>query len=503
MNDLQNKVLGAYAAVRITNKTDFETLIEWLSIKNGFRKNGEPISKMNYPGDLPFAIFRDGEGYYNWSLLGGVDTNIYQLIDLKQLELDLVDDQKIIEANATVTSEVVELNEKVLTLVANTKPEGATVDSNVDSLVALIPVIKAKANVVVTEENYKSFIAKGSETVPKGIVPELRNWAKKIDEERKRSKKVYMDAFNTYETKVKSVVDALETTAQKIADDVDCFVKEEIKKSRDFLENFINKSLESGIADGDISKEYADKFVFNEDWLKRTKWSIYGEKPKKVIFDEIKKEFERLVALETKDKQDIEFIDTTIKSTCLIAGVDEKLISREKYRLQLVTGANLGEITKNITDEVNNAKKREEAIKTQAQAEIEHQKQDFERRQKEAEIEHQKQIEKLKKQTQQEPDKTNENEQLFKRGDEIIAKVNGNNVVTEIKETPEKYKEKTWTKTFGFTGDLGSLQMLNRYMAFLKQSNETFDFKEVKMIEKELADKETGELRKYVVKEIN
>lgn len=92
---------------------------------------------------------------------------------------------------------------------------------------------------------------------------------------------------------------------------------------------------------------------------------------------------------------------------------------------------------------------------------------------------------------------------MFRRGDEIIAKTNGNNVVTEIKETPENFHGKTWTKTFEFTGDLGSLQMLNRYMEFLKQSNETFDFKEVKMTEKELANKETGELKKYVVKEIN
>ena len=104
-----------------------------------------------------------------------IDTNTYQLVDVKQLELNLIDDQKIIEANATVTGEIVELNEKALTLVTNTKPEGATIDSNVDSLVALIPVIQSKANVVVTEENYKSFIAKGT-----GVVPELRNGQKPL-----------------------------------------------------------------------------------------------------------------------------------------------------------------------------------------------------------------------------------------------------------------------------------------------------------------------------------
>ena len=92
--------------------------------------------------------------------------------------------------------------------------------------------------------------------------------------------------------------------------------------------------------------------------------------------------------------------------------------------------------------------------------------------------------------------------QIFKRGDEIIAKTTGKYVVTEIKETPEKFNGKTWTKTFEFTGDLASLQMLNRYMEFLKQSKE-FDFNEVKMIEKELVEPETGTVSKYNVKEIN
>ena len=47
-----------------------------------------------------------------------------------------------------------------------------------------------------------------------------------------------------------------------------------------------------------------------------------------------------------------------------------------------------------------------------------------------------------------------------------------------------------------------TLQMLNRYMEFLKQSKE-FDFDEVKIIEKELVEPETGTVSKYNVKEIN
>lgn len=494
MNDLQNKLLGGYAAVRITSKEEFEKVIEWLSIKNCFLANKEPVSKMNYPGGAIFVLYRADDGFIWWAPVTDIDTNTYQLIDVKQLELNLIDDQKIIEANAVVTSEVVELNEKVLTLVTDTKPEGATVDSNVDSLVALIPLIKSKANIVVTEENYKSFITKGSATVPKGIVPELRKWAKDIDDERKRSKKVYMDAFNTYETKVKSVVDALNNTAQKIANDVDVYVQEQKNKLRKEREDVIEKLKEIMISKNMISKEYADKFVFDEKWLN-------ASCSNKKFQDEAENQFNNLMEQEKIVKQNLEMIENTIINTCLIAGVDEKFINREKYRLQLVTGTNLGEITKNITDEVNNAKKREEAIKAQANQEAQLQKERFEKQQREVELKHQQEIEALKKQAHF--DKTNENKQVFRRGDEIIAKTNGNNVVTEIKETPENFHGKTWTKTFEFTGDLGSLQMLNRYMEFLKQSNETFDFKEVKMTEKELANKETGELKKYVVKEIN
>lgn len=491
MNDLQNKLLGGYSAVRINNKEEFNQVIEWLAIKNCFLANKEPVSKMSYPGDALFALYRADDGNIWWSLIADIDLQKYSLIDVKQLELDLIDDEKIIEANTTVTSEVkvVDLNEKVLTLVTNTKPEGEAVESNVDALVALIPTIKAKANVVVTKDNYKSFVAKGS-----GTVPELRKWATAIDDERKRAKKAYMDSYNTYEAKVKSVVEALKTTAQSIADDVDVFVQEQKEKLRKEREGAI-EALKAVLVEKEmISQEYADKFVFDEKWLN-------SSCSKKKFEDEAEKQFSDLIEQEKIVKQNLEMIESTIINTCTLVGVDEKLISREKYRLQVVTGTNLGDITKNITDEVNALKTQKEALKAQAEQEIQHQKEQFEKQQEAVNIQHQKELEEVKK--QQAVPLEGQAMRLYKRGDEVIAKNNGRFVVTEIKETPEKFKGKTWTKTFEFTGDLGSLQMLNRYMEFLKQSNETFDYKEVKMIEKELAEPATGTVNKYSVKEIN
>lgn len=484
MNDLQNKLLGGLVAVRITSEEDFKQIIEFLAIKNCFTVGNEPVSKMNYPGDYPFVICRGDDTYFYWELMKDVNAEKYQLVDVKQLELNLIDDQKIIEANATVTGEVVELNEKALTLVTNTKPEGATIDSNVDSLVALIPVIQSKANVVVTEENYKSFIAKGT-----GVVPELRKWAKAIDDERKRSKKVYMDSFNTYENKVKSVVEALNTTAQKIADDVDVYIQEKKDKLRKEREGIIEQLKEILIKKEIISREYANKFVFDEKWLN-------ASCSNKKFQSEAETQFNDLMNQENLYKKDMELIESTIINTCTMVGVDEKLISRGKYKLQYQVDNNLGDITKNITDEINALKTQKEALKAEAEKELQHQKVQLE-------TQHKKELEKVQQEAVQQPSiEPNKDEQIFKRGDEIIAKTTGKYVVTEIKETPEKFNGKTWTKTFEFTGDLASLQMLNRYMEFLKQSKE-FDFNEVKMIEKELVEPETGTVSKYNVKEIN
>lgn len=216
MNDLQNKLLGGYAAVRITNKEQFEQIIEWLAIKNCFLANKEPVSKMNYPGDAVFVLYRADDGFIWWAPVSDVDINKYQLVDVNQLEL--VNDKKIIEANATVINEVVEINEKALTLTTNDKPAGTMIDSNIKNLLKLIPAIEAKANVIVDENNYKTFVAKNT-----GTVPTLRKYAKNLKVKKGEIKSRYMESFENFEKDVDKVINALENTAKKIADNVDVF----------------------------------------------------------------------------------------------------------------------------------------------------------------------------------------------------------------------------------------------------------------------------------------
>ena len=205
-----------------------------------------------------------------------------------------------------------------------------------------------------------------------------------------------------------------------------------------------------------------------------------------------------LIEKEKIDKQNLEMIERTIMNQCSLLQIDESTISRDKYVQMLNNGVGLGDVVSAITTEIN-------AIKKNADAVLEYQKKrnqkQLESQKKEATLQHQKEIEAIKKQQAQNINSEDEYENFY-RGDEIIAKANDKYVVTEIKRTPEKYLGKKWTKTFEFTGDLASLQMLNRYMDFLKQTKE-FDFKQVDIITKLLADPNTGAVGKYNVKEVN
>ena len=120
------------------------------------------------------------------------------------------------------------------------------------------------------------------------------------------------------------------------------------------------------------------------------------------------------------------------------------------------------------------------------------------------ELQHQKELEEVKKQAIHSAEEAVQPKYTpIKRGEETIANVNDKYVVTEIKQTPEKYQGQKWKRTFEFEGDLAALQMLNRYMDVIKSINPSFNFSEVKLTEKELSDPQTGVINKYNVKEIN
>lgn len=354
-----NKLLGGYAAVRCENKKEFDKVIEILSIKNCFLANKEPVSKMSYPGDSVFALFRGDDGFIWWSPIKDVDTNKYQLVSVAELNIDCNIENNVIDANVISEKEVVDVNEKNMTLTVLNKPESSGIKSNVNNLVALIPAIEAKANVVVDENNYKTFIAKGT-----GLVPNLRKYAKGLRDEKKKIKDAYMASFDEFSNNVDSVINALETTAKKIDDEVKHFTdkqKEALRKSR---EDEINKLKEVLIENKMISADYANKFIFDEKWLN-------ASCSMKRFKEEVEAQFNSLIEKEKLDKQNIELLETTIINTCSIVGIDDSLVKRDKYKTLIKIGQNLGEVTKMITDDINTLKKQKEALLAQQKKDAE------------------------------------------------------------------------------------------------------------------------------------
>lgn len=460
-----NKLLGGYAAVRCENKKEFDKVIEILSIKNCFLANKEPVSKMSYPGDSVFALFRGDDGFIWWSPIKDVDTNKYQLVSVAELNIDCNIENNVIDANVISEKEVVDVNEKNMTLTVLNKPESSGIKSNVNDLVALIPVIQAKANVVVTAENYKEFIAKGT-----GTVPLLRKYANNLKDEKKKIKDAYMSAFDEFSNNVDKVVNALETTAKTIADNVDIFEqqrkdearKEKMLKIEELKKVLIDKKM--------ISKKYADKFEFDERWLNV---SCSNKK----FMEEVDKQFQDLINQQNIEKQNLEMIENTIVNTCQITGVDEKLINKIKYMLLLQQGTNLGDITKLITDDINTLKKQKEAIVEVQKREDALREKRFKKQQEEAERRHQEEL----KQVQNTALEANDNVLADEKTGEVYAKYNDAGVTIKIQTPPAKVPEdKIFAYTYRFEGNCKAILTFNKCLKALSKLFKSFKYMEVK-----------------------
>lgn len=489
MNEFQSELLNELVAVKITTKEEFDKVINFLSINNCFLVNGEPVVKLTYPGDKAFVILKQDNAIF-WQPANQVLDERYKVVSVIEF-FRPVEEEKVVEAKAEVIEEHVDIDEKHLSLEVQKRPANEAIVSNIDEMVKLIPAIEAKKGVVVDEKNYKDFVKAKT-----GMVPLYRSYAKKLETERKAVKKAYIEPYQEFEAKVNKVVKALNDTASVVAENVDVFVQKQKEALRKERQAAIDQLKEVLISRKMISKEYADQFVFDEKWLN-------ASTSKKKFEEQVEAQFNALMEKEKNDKLNLEMVEKTIINACLIANVDEKFVSREKYQALLNTEG-LPKVTEMITDEVDNIKKQSQAVAQQKEAELQHQKEEFEKKQKEAEIQHQKELEEAKKQAIHSAKEAVQPKYTpIKRGDETIANVNDKYIVTEIKETDPKFKGRTWKKTFEFEGDLAALQMLNRYMDVIKSINPTFNFGEVKLTEKELSDPQTGVVNKYNVKEIN
>ena len=288
MNEFQTGLLNELVAVKITTKEEFEKVINFLSINNCFLVNGEPVVKLTYPGDKAFVILKQDNAIF-WQPANQELDERYKVVNVIEF-FRPTEEEKVVEAKAEVIEDEVAINEKNLTIVIDLPPNGGFIESNADDLLKLIPAIKAKAGVVVDERNYKDFVKKGE-----GMVPLYRNYAKKLNRKLIDNRKRYMEEFITFESKIKKVINALNETADTVAENVDVYVKEQKEALRKERQAAIDQLKEVLISRKMISKKYADQFVFDEKWLN-------ASTSKKKFEEQVEAQFNALMEKEKNDK---------------------------------------------------------------------------------------------------------------------------------------------------------------------------------------------------------
>ena len=157
--------------------------------------------------------------------------------------------------------------------------------------------------------------------------------------------------------KVNKVINTLNETASVVAENVDVFVQKQKEALRKERQGAIDQLKEVLISRKMISKKYADQFVFDEKWLN-------ASTSKKKFEEQVEAQFNALMEKEKNDKLNLEMVEKTIINACLIANVDEKFVSREKYQ-DLLNTEGLPKVTEMISDEVDNIKKQSQAVAQQ------------------------------------------------------------------------------------------------------------------------------------------
>lgn len=462
MNELQNLFLGANVAVIVRDENEFNKLREWMAEKNLFLANKEPVNKMQYPGSKA-GVYRNVEDLaVYWSPVNDLAGLGYKSTDLMNF---LFSDKKIIDADVEIVNEVSNIDLDI----SITKVVPATITSNIKDLKEItIPKIKQYAKTIVTAENYKDIdtmltnLRKAKETLNRGKIATKKEASKTITE---------------FEEDVKEILAVFDDVITNLAEQTNAFKSAEKEAKRKELEDTISKLKSVLIENNMISKEYADKFEFDEKWLNKST-------TQKAFKEAVEKQFNELMEQEKKDKEVLNAIVETIKSQ----NVPEGSMNQETYITLYKQGMSLGEVLSKITVEGRETFERITRIKEKAVEEAR------ETIVQETVNSIEQSVNILKEDT------TAEWIQYFEdTTGELLGHSNGEEI--KVKIQPEKNHGKLYRSIYAFEGDFASLKTLALAIKLVMKINKTFKRREIKVKEKPVLiskDKEGN----YIIEEI-
>lgn len=464
-DEIKNNFLGANVAIVVSSQEQVEKLIEFMSIKNLFLEDGNPVRNLNLKINTPIAFFRNYERSYidydNPSLvekdyaLASFDdvfveqTTLFGNEGVINPNKDLFTDteEKAMDAEAKETVNELSLLEVINRLEVESVTPAAIEENITEYKEMLLKAVKQYSNIVVTEENYKELTATRAD---------LNKKKDYLVEQRKKVKKEASKQIDEFFASIGEVIKAIEGVVKPLDEDIkkfDTATKE--KRKEEMMNGVIRPLIDKAVSAGMITQKYADMFIFDNSWLNASAVTKTGNLTAKTK-EAVNNEFNRVLALYQQSVRDIE----TIKSTILIlsqkSGLEPGALNPDTYVEIYEKGKTMPEIQQMLNDDIERLTK---AVERQAE----------------------KKAQKLASKTQTSKDEVNiQNEEnastnqnivplMDEKTGEIVAKYNGRQILAEMAVAPAGYEDKEFSYTYSFSGPCAVIMTLNRFLKLLSK----------------------------------
>ncbi len=333
--------------------------------------------------------------------------------------------------------------------------EGTNIDQYIEQV---LPVINAKKDVVVTEDNFSEV---------KKLRTELRKDMSRFDDDVKLVKSESVKLINPWLTKAKKIQSAYKEADAALKSGVDFYENQLKTQKRDEIRKEINKLIAAELGAETLNVKLAQMFTFNERWLNK---SIAQSEVELGISQEI----ERLKQLFSAYQEQVKFIKAYVKKVITDNGFSDGLVNADTYIELFDNGTESSRIMQMIDSQVENIKRQLEA---KMEEELAKKRADEERRAQELAKANQVPVESAR---QAEPTYV----EPVSNGPVELKTVTDNQIVLDISKalnkaenlTPEQ-RSANYDYLYQFSGNAQEMLILRRFMEYMRDLPEsTFNF---------------------------
>lgn len=421
--------LGGNAGVQITNEHDFEVMKSWMSIRNMFMENGDPVSKMK---------FKEGLNIIYRNEVSSISYVSYEQFPLQKI-LTLKDIGLVIDAETTVVEEVGVASIPVLQVGAYVAPP---IDWNFEEFkLNLEQYLRKYKGLVVTNENYQEI---------KKDRANLNKLAKTINDQKIKLKKAMSQEVTEVENKMKSLIAMIDELIAPLDGSIKEIEAQKQNEKRQEIQKTIDEMKEMIVSNGMLEKRFADQFVFNEEWLK-------SNVSTKKINESINAQFNELIANQEQELDHIEAIKATFNEACRINHVEDHQLAANTYIEMFKLGTSLPDVFKAINRDVENIAN---IIKNETAKEVEKAKQSM-------------------------PKIVDSNPQAISQGEDekdktIAVKIQDYSMVNpKTGEVVQMDPTKNYSYTYTFSGDFAAIRTFNMFLKALSKIMPSFKYEKI------------------------